>query len=70
MSIAGNCHCGKAAFRADIEIPAELKRCTCSFCATRGALLAYCEPQRFHPIMQPTDDAVYRLQARQIEHHF
>jgi hypothetical protein len=33
----------------------EVTRCTCSFCAKRGALLAYCEPDRFHrPCSRPT----------------
>ena len=70
MSITGSCHYGKTAFRVDIEIPAQLTRCTCSFCAKRGALLAYCEAERFHPAVQSADDAVYRWQTRQVAHHF
>jgi len=70
MSITGSCHCGKTVFRVDIEIPAQLTRCTCSFCAKRGALLTYCEPQQFHPTVQAADDGVYRWQTRQVAHHF
>ena len=70
MTITGSCHCGKTTFRADIETPAQLTRCTCSFCAKRGALLAYCEPEQFHPSVQAEDDAVYRWQTRLVAHHF
>ena len=44
MAITGSCHCGKTRFRIDIDIPAQLTRCTCSFCAKRGALLAALAP--------------------------
>jgi hypothetical protein len=70
MSVIGSCHCGKTAFRVDAEMPTELTRCTCSFCAKRGALLMYCEPGSFHLTRQPADDAVYRWQTRQVAHHF
>ena len=70
MSITGSCHCGATAFRVDIEIPAQLTRCTCSFCAKRGALLAYCAPAQFHLTRPAADDAVYRWQTRQVAHHF
>lgn len=52
------------------EIPAELTRCTCSFCARRGAWLAYCTPERLHVTALPADDSVYRWQTRQGAHHF
>ena len=70
MAITGSCHCGKTAFVVDIEIPAQVTRCTCSFCAKRGALWAYCEPGQFHPTAQAIDDAVYRWQTKQVAHHF
>lgn len=70
MTITGSCHCGKNAFRVDIDIPAQLTRCTCSFCAKRGALLAYCEPDRFHLTTPAADGATYRWQTNQVAHHF
>ena len=70
MSVSGSCHCGRTAFRMDVEIPAQLTRCTCSFCAKRGALLAYGAPDQFHLTSPPTDDAVYRWNTRQVAHHF
>jgi hypothetical protein len=60
---------GKTGFRIDIDTPAQLTWCTCSFCAKRGALLAYCEPAQFH-LTTAADDAVYRWQTKQVAHHF
>ena len=45
--ITGRCHCGDIAFQIDGDIPAELTRCTCSFCSKRGHLYAYFEPSKF-----------------------
>ena len=70
MKITGSCHCGKTALRMDTEIPTELTRCTCSFCAKRGALLAYCKPDQFHVTVLAADDSVYCCQTRQVAHHF
>ena len=69
MTIKGSCHCGKVAFEINGEIPAALTRCTCSFCAKRGALWAYCQPAQFH-LTTSADEAVYRWQTRQVAHHF
>ncbi|MEP6503250.1 MAG: GFA family protein [Betaproteobacteria bacterium] len=54
----------------DAQIPAKLTRSTCSFCAKRCALLAYCAPDQFHLTAHPADDAIYRWQTRQVAHHF
>lgn len=70
MSITGSCHCGKTTFRIDGEIPAALTRCTCSFCAKRGALLAYYPVAQFHVTSADADDAVYRWQTKLVAHHF
>jgi hypothetical protein len=70
MTITGSCHCGMNAFRVDIDIPTQLTRCTCSFCAKRGALLAYCEPDKFLLTTPATGDAIYRWQTKQVVHHF
>ena len=69
MTITGSCHCGKTAFRIEGELPEELARCTCSFCAKRGALLAYYPLDNFHVATQG-DDAVYRWNTKRVAHHF
>jgi hypothetical protein len=69
MTITGSCHCGKTAFRIDGEIPSKLTRCTCSFCAKRGALYAYYQPSQFHPAISAVDDVVYRWNTKMVVHH-
>ena len=46
MAIKGKCHCGATEFEVS-EAPTSVTRCTCSFCAKRGGLWAYYEPQQF-----------------------
>jgi len=69
MPITGSCHCGHIRFSIDGELPAQLTRCTCSFCAKRGALLAYYTPEQLHVVVQG-DDGIYRWQTRLVDHHF
>ena len=70
MTIKGSCHCSQITFLLDTAIPGQLTRCTCSFCAKRGALLAYCAPNQFHVTALAADDAVYRWKSMQVAHHF
>jgi hypothetical protein len=45
MGIRGNCHCGATAFELK-EAPTSVTRCTCTFCAKRGALWAHYRPEQ------------------------
>ena len=69
MTISGGCHCKRNRFEIDGDIPAELTRCTCSFCSTHGGLYAYFPPEQFR-VTEATSDAVYRWQTKQVAHHF
>ena len=51
-------------------MPPALTRCTCSFCAKRGALYAYCEPAKFTLTKPASADSVYRWQTKLVAHHF
>ena len=68
--ISGSCHCGQVAFHIDGNIPAELTRCTCSFCARRGVLHAYYAPEQFHLTKSGDSDSVYRWHTKLAAHHF
>lgn len=70
MSTTGSCHCGAIKFTFDGEIPNSLTRCTCSICAKRGALYAYCTPDQFHRTSPDTHDAIYRWKTKLVAHHF
>jgi hypothetical protein len=69
MPITGSCHCGKTAFSVEAEFPPSLTRCTCSFCAKRGALVAYYLPTQFH-VSSASEDGVYRWHTKLVAHHF
>ncbi len=70
MAIIGSSHCGKTAFRIDGDIPAKLTRCTCSFCAKRGALYAYYRPEQFQLTTPKENVATYRWQTKLVAHNF
>jgi hypothetical protein len=70
MTITGSCHCGSITFRIEGEIPPKLTRCTCSFCAKRGALYAYYQPSQFHPTTSRASVKTYRWNTRLVAHHF
>ncbi len=70
MTIRGSCHCGAVKFEIDGEIPAQLVRCTCSFCSKRGALTANFTPAQFRLTPPPSGDSTYRWNTRMVAHHF
>ncbi len=69
MSIRGSCHCGKIAYRADIE-PQEAIECNCSICRKRGSVLAAVAPEQFHLETSRDDIAVYAFNKHLIRHSF
>jgi hypothetical protein len=70
MTITGSCHCGQTAFRIEGDIPEQLTRCTCSFCAKRGALYAYYQPAQFQTTTPAVNEATYRWNTKLVAHHF
>jgi hypothetical protein len=69
MTITARCHCGRTVLEIAGELPAELTRCTCSFCSKRGHLYAYFAPEQL-TVKQADSDAVYRWNTRLIANHF
>jgi hypothetical protein len=68
MTIKGSCHCGATQFEVS-EAPADVTRCTCSFCAKRGALWAYYEPTQFKLTTARDRVSTYQWRSYTIEHH-
>ena len=68
MTITGSCHCGKTTFQINGDIPAALTRCTCSFCAKRGGLMAYYAPEQVKVTAE--GDAVYLWNSKLVSHHY
>ena len=69
MAIIGSCHCGKTAFRIDGDIPLTLTRCTCSFCAKRGALWGYYDPAQFRLKTARDSVSTYQWRTYTAQHH-
>jgi hypothetical protein len=67
--ITGSCHCGATKFEIDGAVPAQLTRCTCSFCSKRGALTAAYAPERFRLVPPPAGEGTYRWHTRTVLHH-
>jgi hypothetical protein len=70
MTITGSCHCGDIAFAIDGELPSKLTRCTCTFCAKRGALIAYFQPDQLRTPTAGQGGATYRWNTGLVAHHF
>lgn len=70
MTIKGSCHCGATAFEIEGAIPPQLTRCTCSFCAKRGAVTAAFSPAQFRLDPPPGGESTYRWNTRTVAHHF
>jgi hypothetical protein len=70
VPVTGSCHCGGTAFEIEAEIPEKLTRCTCSFCAKRGALYAYYTPRQFKLTTAAANLATYRWNTKLVAHQF
>lgn len=69
MPLTGRCHCGRNAFEVNGEMPAQLTRCTCSFCSKRGHLYAYFKLEQLK-ITSADSDAIYRWNSKLVANHF
>ncbi len=69
MTIKGSCHCGRTQFEVS-KAPADVTRCTCSFCSKRGALWAYYKPADFRLTSPPENVSTYRWGSKTVQHHF
>jgi hypothetical protein len=59
MTISGSCHCKATVFEVS-EAPANVTKCTCSFCSKRGALWAYYAPSQFSLLTPQANLSTYR----------
>jgi hypothetical protein len=68
MAVKGSCHCGATQFEVS-EAPAKVARCTCSFCAKRGALWSYYRPEQFKLTTARDRVSTYQWRSYTVEHH-
>ena len=68
MPVKGSCHCRATQFEVS-AVPAEATRCTCSFCAKRGALWSYCTPEQFKLTTARDRVSTYQWRSYTVHHH-
>lgn len=66
----GRCHCGEIRFSFDCEEITEGKRCNCSICIRRGAVMSarYIPAANFRPHGNSDDFNVYRWNDRVVDY--
>src|SRR5258708_7638879 len=69
---SGRCHCGALRFRFRSEEIAEGRRCNCSICIRRGAVMSarYFAPVDFEEIVGLEALRVYRFGDHDVNHYF
>ncbi len=68
----GRCHCGALRFRLSCEEIVTARRCNCSICVRKGALMSatYYEPQQFEELEGLESLAIYRFGDHDVNHYF
>ncbi len=72
MHYEGKCHCGRVGFSFESEPIATAKRCNCSICRRKGAVMSskYIPASDFTPHANASDLADYRWGDRDVNHLF
>lgn len=68
MTAKGSCHCGATQFEVPTA-PESVTRCTCSFCAKRGALWAYYPAAEFRLLTARDRVSTYQWRSYTVQHH-
>lgn len=71
VTLNGACHCGAVQFTVTLtEGFASARRCTCSICRMRGAVVVTSTPGAFRITRGEDNLATYRFNTKTAEHHF
>ena len=68
MAVKGSCHCRATQFEVS-DAPQGVTRCTCSFCAKRGALWSYYTPEQFTLTTARDRVSSYQWRSHTVHHH-
>jgi hypothetical protein len=67
----GSCHCGAVAFEVELENGLEdLRRCNCSLCRRKGAIMASVPLDRLKVVKGADSLTVYQWNTRTAKHYF
>ncbi len=67
----GTCHCGAVAFEVELENGlGDLKRCNCSLCRRKGAIMAFAPVERLRIVKGAQMLTLYQWNTRVAKHYF
>jgi hypothetical protein len=67
----GTCHCGAVRFEVDLEEGlSNLRRCNCSLCRRKGAIMAGVPVERLRVVAGADKLTLYQWNTRQARHYF
>lgn len=68
----GSCHCGTVRFRFRSEEITSGRRCNCSICIRKGAVMSarYYRPEEFEEVVGAESLSVYRFGDKDVDHCF
>jgi hypothetical protein len=71
MVRTGKCHCGAVAFEVELEGGlGELKRCNCSLCRRKGAIMGFVPAERLKIVKGAEMLTLYQWNTGIARHHF
>jgi hypothetical protein len=72
MIYSGNCHCGAVRFRLRCDPITSGRRCNCSICIRKGAVMSvpYYAPRDFEELVGKESLMLYRWGDRMVNHYF
>lgn len=70
-TMTGTCHCGAVAFEVDLDNGFEnLRRCNCSICSRKGAVMAGVTLDRLRVVRGAEKLSLYQWNSMQAKHYF
>jgi hypothetical protein len=67
----GTCHCGAVAFEVELENGlGDLKRCNCSLCHRKGAIMAFAPVERLKIVKGAEMLTLYQWNTKVAKHYF
>ena len=68
-SYTGHCHCGAVRFRIETDLVG-FRRCNCSLCIRRSAVMHYVPPERFELLSGADELRTYHFSTGATDHRF
>lgn len=66
----GACHCRNVRYEVELDLDAPVMECNCSYCAMKGLLLQFTEPEKFRVLQGEEELVTYKFNKHVIDHVF